>query len=211
MISQAHSAVIAFARGGLVSLVGLLLPSTVTMLIDGDVRSVGPLLRTVLPVAGFVVGGVIGAAGVAPSARGRLGFGAGFGVAGLILTPLYASLQGLSGRENLGVVVGVVLPGFVLAYGAAGAIGGWLTSLNPSVRRASHLGFAIGGAIGALLILVPFFLSKAGSRPGGYAGLLAVTLSSVGAFVVPSTIGGAWLGRALEAEGERREAGSERD
>ncbi len=203
MISRAHAAVIAFARGGLTSLVGLLLPSTLVVFVEpwwSGVREIGPLLRTGLPLAGFVVGGMVGAGAVTHGARGRLGFGAGFGVAGLILTPLYGNLQGLTGREHLGVVLGVVLPGFMLAYGTAGLIGGRLTSNSRSVRRASSVGFAFGGAIGGLLILVPFFLSKAGWRLGGLAGLLAVTCSTVGAFVVPNAIGGAWLGRALDRE-----------
>lgn len=203
MMSHAHAAVVAFARGGLTSLVGLLLPSTLVVLVEpwwSGVREIGPLLRTLIPLAGFVVGGTIGAGGVAKAARGRLGFAAGFGVAGLILTPLYGNLQGLTGREHLGVVMGVVLSGFSLAYGTAGLMGGRRLSNNPSVRRASGVGFTLGGAIGGLMILVPFFLSKADWRLGGYAELLAVTCSTVGAFVVPNVIGGAWLGKALDRE-----------
>lgn len=64
--------------------------------------------------------------------------------------------------------------------------------------RSAIAGFAVGGTIGGVLLLVPFLLADAGVRPGGYAGLLTVATSSIAAFVIPGAIGGAWVGRAIE-------------
>jgi hypothetical protein len=179
-----------------VSLVGLLLPSTVAALLEGlvDARLFGPVARTALPLAGFLTAGVVGSAGLTRSRQGRLAFGLGYGAAGLALSPVHTHLQGLSGFESTGIVTGVVVPAFVAAYATAGLIGGWTLA----VRRHAAGGFAVGGFVGALVLLLPFFLTKAGWRPTGAVRFIVVTLSTVGAFVLPGLVGGAWTGRALD-------------
>ena len=201
--SPAHAAATAFTRGALFAIAGVLLPSSLTAMLGPlgpGLPYLSSTLRVLFPLAGFYLNGIAGAAELPISTSLRPRVGLAFLVAGLVVPPLYGSLQGLSGFENPGTVVGVMVPGFMLGFGATGLLTGWLVSPSWRTRRQACAGFTLGGAVGGTLALCPFFLAVARVRTGGLGAMIIVTASTFGAFIVPSAIGGAWLAHALDRD-----------
>lgn len=195
MSSPAHRAALGFLRGGLIAVLSLALAPALGAALAGIFQSGWPagIILVLLPMCGFVLGGVIGGEAVGVGSRGAIAFGCGGGAAGLVLLLTSRHLQGLTGFEDPLVVVPYAIATSSIAFGAMGLIGGL-------VVRLGHLGritaaFAVGGIIGGLLGVLPFLVQRWGAA--GWADLrMFVTMAcSIGSVVVPFMLGGSSAAR----------------
>ena len=198
-MTPTHRATVAFARGGLFAIVALLASSRV----GGFARDVPTLagvlgtLQFLLPLAGFAVAGAVGGASLDAGRRVASGFAAGCFLAGVVLSVAWPHLSGLTGHERLPAVLSFAVAAWAVAFGVAGAIGGAFLGRDRIWRVAA--GFAGGGAVGAVLLVMPVLLASAGLRAWPSTAQLAVTVtSSVAGLLAPFAIGGAAAGRAVD-------------
>ena len=195
MDSPAHRAALGFLRGGLIAVVSLVASPPLGALLAGIFQSGWPvgITQVLLPMSGFVLGGVIGGEAVGVGSRGAIAFGCGGGAAGLVLILTAPHLQGLTGFEDPLVVVPYAIATSALAFGAMGLIGSVVVRRGKVGRVAAV--FAIGGAIGGLLGVLPFLVQRWGG-PGWLDLRLFVTMAcSIGSVVVPLVLGGASAAR----------------
>jgi hypothetical protein len=199
--SEAHHSAVAFARGGLVCLFGLLLPATLVGLVGGGAaRTIGPWLRILIPAAAFALSGLVGAASLGGPGRVQLGFAASYALAATLVVPGFTRLEGLTGFEPMRPVLLVVVPAFGAGFAVAGGLGAWLAGARGSAVRVLILVFGGAGVAGGLCAAVPYLLAVGHLTPGSEWLRLGVgALTSIGAFVVPNALGGAVAGSLLGA------------
>jgi hypothetical protein len=195
MSSPAHRAALGFLRGGLIAVVSLVLTPALGTLAAALSMSGWPvgLMQFLLPLAGFAFGGAVGGESLGFRSRSTMAFGCGGTAAGLVLLLTDQNLQGLTGFENPRVVVPYAVVTSALAFGAMGLVGG-LVVRRGRVGRVAAV-FAVGGAIGGLLGVLPFLVQRLGGP--GWADLwVFVTMAcSIGSVVVPMATGGAAAAR----------------
>ena len=186
------------SRAGRIALAGLLIPAAIPVVAGLWGFPVPASVRIVLdwlPVAGFALSGTWAASALNGSRRCRARMTAGFGLAGLAVTPAYASLTGLSGREPVSVAVFVVAGAFGLGFAAA-AVSAVCAGRRPGRARHAAVRGLFAGIAGGLVALIPF-LCAAGRLelrvPLGRE--LAAVVSTFGGLLLPY-----WLvGAALDA------------
>jgi hypothetical protein len=157
----------------------------------------GPLI----PILGFFLAGVIGALSLAPFLGAwwrillaSLGFGFGSLFAGLgFILMMFDMPQGVGW-----------IPCLALGFGLTGAIGGACMALGWRVFFRSAAGFAIGGAAGALALLIVqptvsrWLTHTVGSTQwSGSINTVDFVSFGVTGILLPYVMGGALLGRAL--------------
>ncbi len=195
MSSPAHRAALGFLRGGLIATVSLVLTPALGALAS-SVPSLGWLVTAaqfLLPIAGFAAGGALGGDALSLGLRGVAAFGCGGGAAGLVLLVTAPQLQGLTGFEDPLVVVPYAIAASALAFGAMGLIGS-LVVRRGKVGRITAA-FAIGGIVGGLLGVLPFFVQRWGG-PGWVDLWVFVTMAcSIGSIVAPLMLGGSSAAR----------------
>ncbi|RPJ72476.1 MAG: hypothetical protein EHM24_09340 [Acidobacteria bacterium] len=198
-MTPAHRATIAFARGGLFAIAALLASGR----IGGLARDLPSLaaafgaLQLALPLVGFALAGAVGGASLGTGRRATLGFAGGCFLAGAVLSAAWPHLSGLTGHESLAAVLSFAAAAWAGAFGIAGAIGGACLARG----RTWHVGagFAGGGAVGAVLLVMPVLLAPAGLHAWPPTVQLAVTVtSSAAGLLAPFAIGGAAAGRAVD-------------
>ncbi|MGE5198473.1 MAG: hypothetical protein ACM3H9_02450, partial [Rhodospirillaceae bacterium] len=125
-----------------------------------------------------------------------------FAAAGLLVTPAFRGLQGLTGHESLLTVAAATLPAFVLAFGLAGALAASVLGIALRGTRIIVVS-AAGGLLGGLLAMLPFCWAWLRLDVPGES-LLVMTLAVVGflgSLIAPFHAVGSALDRA------RRQAG----
>ncbi len=195
MSSPAHRAALGFLRGGLIAVVSLVLAPAL-----GGLASVVPTLgwlvkaaQFLLPVAGFAGGGALGGDALGLGSRGATAFGCGGGAAGLVLLRAAPQLQGLTGFEDPLVVVPYAIATSALAFGVMGLIGSLMVRRGKVGRVAAV--FAVGGALGGLLGVLPFLVQRWGGPGWADLWVFVTTACSIGSVVVPLMLGGSSAAR----------------
>jgi hypothetical protein len=162
----------AFSRAARVSLLGLLIPGAATALAASTGHPLPAMARTLLgavPVLAFAASGAKAARTLDEECKTRASLALGFATTGLLVTPAYASLVGLTGHEPVHVVVAVTELSFAVGF-AAPAIATF-RRFGPHRRRTPTEYFgaagcgALAGAIGGLILLVPFFIAATHHQP----------------------------------------------
>jgi hypothetical protein len=154
------------------------------------------------PVALFaMVGAWVG--GVWPQqSAGRRWLGAAFGAAGLVVVPAYQSLQGLSGREPLLLVAGIVAGSFGLGFGAIATGGAVALGLEGRQRLRLGLRGCGAGVAGGALALAPVIANAIGlGAAGPYVRVPLAVVAVFGCLAVPSHLLGATLDEAASGGG----------
>ncbi|HSJ97103.1 MAG TPA: hypothetical protein VLC53_08520, partial [Myxococcota bacterium] len=190
LASPAHRAAIAFLRGGLLAIVGLLAPPRVAAMLAG--AGAGERAATVvallLPVLGFALAGAFGGAALGLGRRGAAAFAAGGAVTGLGISIAWPQFAGLTGHEPILVLTLFALGTWAAAFGAGGGVAAWAVDRR-AIRELSRW-FAIGGALGAILFVAPSLLVPLGFREWPpMIRVLISTLTSVTGLLAPFGIG----------------------
>ena len=195
MSSPAHRAALGFLRGGLIATVSLALAPALGAVLAAIFQSGWPigLMQFLLPMCGFVLGGAIGGEAVGVGSRGAMAFGCGGGAAGLVLLLTAPHLQGLTGFENPRVVVPYAVATSALAFGVMG-LAGSLVVRRGKVGRVAAV-FAVGGALGGLLGVLPFLVQRWGGPGWADLWVFVPMASSIGSVVVPLMLGGSSAAR----------------
>ena len=182
------------ARGARLSIAGLLLPSISLMLMSAAGRAVPGGIRTMLdwvPVLAFSGSGWLAATSLGIRRRGAGWFIGGFTAAGLAVVPAYGSLQGLTGRESVPVVIGFVGGLFITGFAVAAIEGG-----PGSLKRFAVAG-CVAGAAGAAFVLLPFVAAvTVPGAAGGYLRMPLAVTSTFGCLIVPYRMLGSAFGEA---------------
>ena len=187
---------VAFAVGTLVPVGTLLL---VVPLLGASGFFVGGSIARALATLGVacLAGGQFAGGALRRGVRSRLAFGVAFPIGLAIPLVVVSGLAALSGREGF-TELGLFVPGFVLAYGLLGAVGSALS--GDGWRRTARTGgaFAAGGLCGGVALAGVAAL-VAGSSSG--AAMVAHTVGAAVACLVPTALGGWWLGRRAAERG----------
>lgn len=203
MTPYARRVAIAFVAGGIIALVGMILPPMMIGVLGNFIPFIRPVLplSTILgPLIGFFLSGAIGGASLRMGTKVVIGFGIGFLVAGLIVPLTLVSIQAMSGKENpFGVLLFFTLT-FGLGFALAGAIGATFMGQGFRVIRTSAAGFGVGGTIGGSTAVLPFLIMGGEANYGGLGqlGFLMLLAGILVGVLVPYFIGGAVLGKAAE-------------
>lgn len=199
----------ACARAARAALAGLLAPQALIAVAS----SAGAPLRsgiglTVLlgALAGFGLSGVMLGAALGRGRRVTAWGGVALLLTGTAVTPAFTSLQGLTGREPVAIIVGTILGGFMGGFAMAGGVlAAALHVAAPAVRRVV-LWWTVAGGAGGAFALLPYGWSLWGPGfPGsGYVHTTLTVAAFLGCLIVPFRWGGVILARALATEALRR-------
>ena len=195
MTSPAHRAALGFLSGGLIAVVSLALTPALGA-VAAAVSHEGwtaRMTQLLLPLAGFVIGGAVGGAALDVGSRGATGFACGGGAAGLVLLLTAPHLQGLTGFEDPLVVVPYAIGTSALAFGAMGLVGSLVVRRGKVVRVVAI--FAVGGAIGGLLSVLPFLVQRWSGPVWADLWMFVTMGCSIGSVVVPFMVGGSSAAR----------------
>ena len=146
-----------------------------------------------------MVGGQFAGGALRRGVRSRLAFAIAFLIGLPIPLVVVSGLEALSGREGFTELGLGFVPGFVIAYGLLGAVGsaldgdGWRRTVRASGA------FAGGGLCGGVMLAGVVTLAAGSS--GGV--LVAHTVGAAVACILPTAIGGWWLGWQVSAPGGR--------
>jgi hypothetical protein len=187
-----------FSRAARLALAGLVLPPLVLAVASSAGAPATGLVREAvagLAAVGFASCGIVGGAALGRGRRGRLIMAAAYVVTGFFVSPAYSSLQGLTGREPVAVVAGVVAGAFAAGFAIAAGAGAFvLGATRLAIAEAGGLGAAAGLAGGACALL-PFGLVAAGAHRGtGYAAMAVSVAAILGCLILPNRL----VGSALE-------------
>lgn len=198
-MGSADSLAAAFARAARVALAGMLVPQAAAGLIAGW----GAPLRSGVSLA-LLLGGLAGFAGagaLAGRATGRGGgataaFALAFALAGGLVVPAAQSLQGLTGREPLVVMVPVITAAFATGFGLAGLVASMALGAPRRLTARIVASSLASGAAGGIIALVPAFLARAHLRFDGaaYLTLFVAVASYLASVILPFRL----VGGALE-------------
>jgi hypothetical protein len=187
-----------FSRAARLAIAGLVLPPLILAVASSaGAPAKGVVREAVMGTAaiGFALCGLSGGRALERGRRGQVIMAAAYVVTGLFVSPAFASLQGLSGREPVAIVAGVVAGAFAAGFGvAAGAGAVVLGAGRTTVARATALGVASGAAGGAC-VLIPFAIAAAGlGRGTGYVNVAVAVASVLGGLILPNRL----VGHVLE-------------
>lgn len=144
----------------------------------------------------YPVGGLIGARSLDRGRKCEFGFAIAFLFLGLAIPVILIAPQGMSGGAWEPLVHFTIA--FPIAFGVAGTLGSWVGGLGSRVSLCGGAAFAVGGAVGGL-ILGLVFLWNIGMRPSsGAGGVAAVIACSAVALVLPHALGGAVIAALLD-------------
>jgi hypothetical protein len=162
---------------------------------------------------GFWAGALAGFAAAGWFAGRRLGVGrrresalAGvFLAVGLLVTPAFRGLQGLTGHESLVAVAAATLPPFGVAFVLAGVLAASVLGVSRPGPRAILL-CAAGGLLGGALAMLPFCWSWLRlDVPGeSYLVMTLAVVGFLGCLIAPFHITGLALDRARNRAGLAR-------
>ena len=190
----------AFSRAARLSIAGLLLPSIALMLMSAAGRAVPGGIRTMLdwvPVLAFSVSGWLAATSLGIRRRGAGWFIGGFTAAGLAVVPAYGSLQGLTGRESVPVVIGFVGGLFITGFAVAAIAGARSLEGGPGSLKRFAVAGCVAGAAGAAFVLLPFVAAvTVPGAAGGYLRMPLAVTSTFGCLIVPYRMLGSAFGEA---------------
>lgn len=121
----------------------------------------------ILGVVGIPLSGAVGGAWVgsvvketsAGSLKGAAAFGFGFSPTTLVFLLLIVGLQGTGKVNSLGLLLTLTV-GFAVLFGVAGALSGALLRVGGRFVLASLRAFAIGGAVGGLILGACLWIAK---------------------------------------------------
>jgi hypothetical protein len=204
MTSPAHRAAIGFLRGALIAVVAEALATPLAASL-GSLSAMAPVssvVRTLVPLAGFAFGGAVGGEALDAGRVGSLAFAVGGLATGVVLTFTSPHLSGLTGHEHAGVVLAYAAGTSSAAFG----LGGWIGSamLRRGVSLPATAAFAAAGALGGVVGVLPFFLTRVGGREWLGLGMQFTWLTaSIASIAVPLALGGALSARALHARRDR--------
>jgi hypothetical protein len=164
MTPYARRVTLGFAEGGLVPLAGL----AITMFIcPGAIRGIVPqnhlfliLLTITFVFFGFPIGGAVGGASMKLGKKAAIGYGSGFLFPDLFVLSPIINLQGASGNENPFIMLPTFAALFAFGFGMAGAVGAAFLGKGLRFFGASTAGFAVGGALGGAIIVLPILLDR---------------------------------------------------
>jgi hypothetical protein len=190
MTSPAHQAALGFLRGGLIAVAALAITTPLGAMAASLFQWgwLAEMVRWLLPLTGFALGGAVGGEALGLGSRGAIAFGCGGGAAGLALQLTAANLQGLTGFEDPLTVVAYGVLSAGAGFGATGVIASLIVGRRgiPAVTA----GFAVGGAIGGLLGVVPFLVQHAHAAWPPEVMMFTSLACSIGAVVLPFMAGG---------------------
>jgi len=199
---------VAFGRAARVGLAGLFAAPALL----GLASAAGYPLRTAVdPVlwssalAGFGGAGWFAGRALGAGPRRKAALTVVFLAAGLLVTPAFRGLQGLTGRESLVAVAAATLPAFGLAFALAGGLAARVLG-TPLLRPRGILACAAGGLLGGAFALLPFvWASLAVDVPGEpYLVMGLAVVGFLGCLIAPFHIVGLTLDRARSARGLAR-------
>lgn len=190
----------AFSRAARVSVAGLLIPPLVLMLASTADVSVPGGVRGMLawvPVLAFSASGWLAVSPLGVRRPRAWWLVAGFTAAGLAVVPAYGSLQGLTGREPVSLVVGLVGGAFAAGFALAAMAGGhMLAAGGGAVWRLAVVG-GLAGTAGSVCALLPYLAAATGLGPAGaYLRMPLAVIATLGCLIVPYRIVGSALGEA---------------
>jgi hypothetical protein len=188
-----------FARAARYALAGLVLPPVLLALASSAGLPLTGLLREALTgftVAGFAACGAACGTALDGERRNRAVMAGTYVLTGLLVSPAFSSLQGLTGHEPALVVVTVVAGAFAAGFAIAAGSGALvLGATRLATAEACGLGAAAGLAGGACALL-PFGLVAAGAHRGtGYVAMAVAVASILGCLILPNRLVGAALDR----------------
>ena len=184
---------ISFVGGMALPLVGVFL--VVPVLGNIGAFTGGSVFRPlVVMLAMAIVGGALASGALRRGWRGRLAFAAAFPLGVCVPLLVVMSLQTLSGHESLLQLLLAFVASFALSFGLLGTVGTALLGIGGAVTRRVGVAFTGAGAVGGLVLVAMVTLLPAATNGGT---TLMLLLGSGIAFLVPSTLGGWWLGRQI--------------
>lgn len=198
-----------FAKAARAALLGLILPPATLALASTagvPIRRGVTWLFLVLPALGFLVSGLMAGSAFGRGRRVNWAFAGALLVGGSVIGVAYRSLQGLTGREPMGLILSVPVAGFAVGFAGAALIGAaaLLSTRGQRARlvRQSLVGGTLGGLIAALPVLVS---SPAVEHTAAQYGWMALTVVSFFAcLILPYRLMGLAFRDALRQDLEQR-------
>jgi hypothetical protein len=191
-----------FARSARLALAGLLAAPALL----GLASAAGHPLRTAVDPANWI-GGLAGFGGAGWFASRRLGLeqrrgaalACAFLAAGVLVTPAFRGLQGLTGRESMLAVAAATLLAFCVAFALAGV----LASKAIGIARIGSRGVltcAAGGLMGGAFAMLPFCWAWLRFHVPGetYLVMALAVVGFLGCLIAPFHIVGLALDRARD-------------
>jgi hypothetical protein len=196
MTSPSHRASMGFLRGAFIAVVAQVVTAPLAAGVGSlSLSQLAPVVRALLPVAGFALAGAVGGEALGVGRQGASAFAAGGLLAGVVLTIAAPNLSGLTGHENAAIVLAYAVATFAAAFGLCGGVAGAI--LRGGVAGRSAAAFSAGGAIGGVACILPFFLARLGAE--SLVLQFAWLASSVGSIAIPLALGGGLTARALHS------------
>ena len=198
----------AFARAARFALAGLFAPTAIL----GLSSAAGYPLRTavdpvlwIMALAGFGGAGWFAGRRLRAGPRREAALAGVFLAVGLLVTPAFRGLQGLTGRESVIAVAAATLPAFSLAFALAGAFAARVLG-NPRLPVCGILSCAAGGLLGGALALLPFAWAWLGVDVPGepYLVMGLAIVGFLGSLIAPFHVVGLALDRARDSKGLAR-------
>lgn len=171
-----------FSKAARAALVGLILPPALLALassVGAPLRSGVTWMFVLLPAAGFAASGLMAGSAFGRGRRVTGVFAGALLLGGASIGVSYRSLQGLTGRESMGLVLSVPVVGFAVGLALAGLVGSLSLPLGWPERARIVRRSAVGGALGGLVAAVPVLVSPPGvDHIAAQYGWMALTVAS---------------------------------
>jgi hypothetical protein len=192
---------------GMGATTALLVMAVLPRFLFGFLSTTLPATQPFLPAANqlglllaFFADGAIGGFRLGISRRATWAYAFGFLVGGVFISQVFTYIRFLSGgRGPLEALFYCAAMG-ALGFGTAGAVGGLGLGRSKGLVLRSSAWFAVGGALGGVLLVSPFLVPYPGNIQ--LEQLLTMTCTLMG-FLIPHLVGGAAIGSALQSERDR--------
>jgi hypothetical protein len=160
----------------------------------GALGALGGVLVFPAGLITYPLGGAIAGRALDRGRRPARGFAIAFLFLGLAIPLILIAPQGMSADWAPLVHFTIALP---IAFGFAGTLGSALGGLGFRVSLLGGTAFAVGGAVGGLILGLPFLTGIGIGPRSGAGGVAAVVVCSFVALVLPHALGGTVIAALL--------------
>jgi hypothetical protein len=199
---------VAFSRAARLALAGLLVAPALLGLASAaghPLRAAVDAALWISALAGFGGAGWFAARRLRAGPRRQAALAGVFLAAGLLVTPAFRGIQGLTGRESMVAVAAATLPAFGLAFAVTGACAARVLG-SPRLPLRGILACAAGGLLGGAFAMLPFCWAWLRLDVPGepYLVMGLAVAGFLGCLIAPFSVVGLALDRARSAGGLAR-------